>query len=370
MRMFAGKKRGQVLAISVTAMFILFVLGLAVIEIGNLVYEKTHLQNIADSGAMEAGTWYARALNLTSFSNKVLVAAAVAAALAAGPGAVPAINRATEPVRKAQDFIAGTGNMEKVKALPWLVELALLKNGAQNGAASIGLFNVETFSKCQLPSFNLKRRTLADVLDPKQLKTKYYYVEESTDRRVDVRKKEVKTNRAGRIYQDKTGKFLIKEQGLAGDAMPEGAGAVLEKIGAVIKKVPAGEKLLNAAAFDIVETGPHTVLVFSWKTGVKQKLGSGFFRDDNGAEIGPSLLISSALVRVDGGSMYFWEMDGASYSPHLDRVKIPSLTGLGSKETRELMKGAGEFGADRDLLQVLQYADRMNKLVSGGVLLH
>jgi hypothetical protein len=284
-----------------------------------------------------------------------------------------AVNKATEPVRKAQDFFAGTGNFEKVQAMPFAVQIAVMANGARNGAASIGLFNVETPEKHLLPSFNLKRRTLADLLDPGQLTTKYYYVENSSGRKVNVLKPGVKTNSAGRIYQDKTGKFLIKEQGLAGDSMPEDIKAVLGDIGESINKFPGAKKLADMAPFDIVETGPHTVLVFSAKKDVKQKLGTGFFKDKKGDEIGPYVLFSSALVRVDGGSMYFWEMDGASYSPHLDRVIMPDLTSLGSAGSKELLKALKDnapSGNNGVLSRVFEYSDKVNKIISDGVLVH
>lgn len=375
MRKLIRRKKAQVLVVAVTAMFVLFIIGIAIIEIGNLTYEKVHMQNIADSGAMEAGTWYARSLNMISLSNKMLVVTtgiALAATTISGGTTWLFWKDLLKGIETTQDFFAGTGEAGKAQVVPWLCWGSVILNGKRNDALSLAVFNVETFDKNKLPSFNLKRRTLSDVIDKEQLLTKYYYVEEATGRKVNVPKNEVKKNRAGRIYQDGTGKFVIKEQGLGDDTMPEDISKMLEGISKAIEAVPLLEDAFKALPFDIVETGPHTVLVGSFKDKIPQKTGTRFFLGDNKKPIEP-FLMSCALVRMDGGSMYFWEMDGASYSPHLDKVQLPNLTSLGSAESREILGQAGKYVKENNsagFSEMFGYLDKAGKLLTDGVLLH
>lgn len=374
MRKLLKKKRGQMLVVAVTAIFALFVFGLAIIEIGNLVYEKVHVQNIADAGAMEAGTWYARGLNMASLSNKILVAMtgiAIGATMGSFGTTWPFWEKILNGYMDFQDFFAGTGD---AKALPWLVELTVLINGQRNGAASMAFFNVETFRDYQWPSFNLKRRSLNEVLDPEQLTAKYYYVESETNKRVDVDKNEVKTNSAGRIYQDGTGKFVIKQQGIVEDGLPEEISGVLGKVKEAAEEIEILKEALEKLRFDVIETGPHTVLVGSLKKDIKQKLGTDFFKGDDGKHIQPTLA-ACALARIDGGSMYFWELDGASYSPHLDRVIVPDLSFLMGENAQEFMKQIGQFtgnteGEGEETVGPVGFLNRIKKALTGGVLLH
>lgn len=64
-------KKGQVLVIVLGLVFVLYALSLFIIETGRFVTAKMHLQNTADSVAMESGIWYARSLNMASLINKV-----------------------------------------------------------------------------------------------------------------------------------------------------------------------------------------------------------------------------------------------------------------------------------------------------------
>jgi len=379
MRKFVKKTRGQILVVAITAMFVLFIFGIGIIEIGNLFYEKTHMQNIADSGAMEAGTWYARALNITSLSNKLLVVAAgVALAMSSitGPLAIKAVGKAITHIQDLQDFFAGTGELGKAQVVPWLCWGSVLLNGKRNDALSLAAFNVETPGKIIPPTFNLKRRTLSDLLDTNQLKTKFYYVEDDSGRKVNVPENEVKTNSACRIYQGGSGKFVIKEQGLTGDSMPDVVRGPIDKIleiAGAVKDAPLIKDMTQKVKFDIVEAGPHTVLVVSYKNEIKQKLWTRFFLDEKGNEIKP-FMISSGLVRIDGGSMYFWDMDGASYSPHLDKIQLPNLSGLGSAESMEILNKADGFvknnQASGGFSGISGYLEKAEKLLTGGVLLH
>jgi hypothetical protein len=166
---------------------------------------------------------------------------------------------------------------------------------------------------------------------------------------------------------------VIKEQGVAGDSMPKEVRDALGGIREAAKDLPPLKAALDAMPFDIVETGPHTVFVVSYKSEIKQKLGTKFFTDKNGREIKPFLL-SSALVRIDGGSMYFWDMDGASYSPHLDKIILPDLSGFGSAESREILNQAGEYVKNNEtsggFSGMFGYLDKAEKVITDGFLLH
>jgi hypothetical protein len=374
MRKLLKKKGGQVLAISIIAMFVLFIFGLAIVETGNLIYEKIHMQNIADSSAMEAGTWYARSLNMVSLSNKMLVVTtgvALAATLYTAGTTWPFWNDILKVMVTAQDIFAGTGDAGKAQLMPWLCWGSVLLNGKRNDSLSLAVFNVETFKENKLPTFNLKRRTLSDMLDEEQLQTKYYYVTETSGKKVNVPKGEVKKNIAGRLYQNETGKFVIKEQGVAGDAVPEDIRKIMKTITGAVKELDEISGL-DKMPFDVVETGPHTVLVVSFKDKVKQKLGTNFFIGDDGKKIEP-FLAASALVRVDGGSLYFWEMDGASYSPHLDKVQMPVFADFTSVESREIMEQAGKYVRNMetgDFSGAFSYLDKAGKVLTSGMILH
>ncbi|HDQ26659.1 MAG TPA: hypothetical protein ENN43_07965, partial [bacterium] len=265
-------KKGQILILALGVMAAIFIMAVVVVETGNLVYERIHLQNTADSAALEGGLWYARALNVVSLSNKGLVlttGVAVAAIIITGGTTLPFWERTLNMYMKAQDFFAGTGHFKDKRLMPALTAGAVVINGQRNGCLSIPLFNVEDFGNNIIPSYNLKRRTLVDFLED-SIETRYYYVEQATGRRVDVPSREVAENRAGRLYKRDDGKFVIKESGLAGDMPPE-LKEPMEKMREIIntaREAPlAGalaDLLLNKISFDIRETGPHTILVINY----------------------------------------------------------------------------------------------------------
>ncbi len=388
MRKFLKKKQGQVLIVAITAMFMLVVFAFAVIEYGNLIFEKIHMQNIADSGAMEGGLWYARALNIISLSNKILIVVTGTAliATAASLGTTwPFWQQVLNWYIKIQDFFAGTGESENFRAMPMANAGAVVINGARNGGViSLPMFNIENFKdKKFVPSFNLKRRTLADLLDPESLDDKYYYIEHATQKRIDVPKEEVKTNRAGKKYHSKDGKFVIKQEFICGEgegALPDDFRKGLENLKNLKNDFPVlgdvVDEVTKRLPLDIVETNPHTVLVVSFKTGIKQKLGSGFFKNISGGEIKPSVLISSAFVRIDGGSMCFLTMDGANYTPYLDHIVLPRLDFAPDSGSISALDGMGDFlgrnagSFNSNLGKVAEFMDKASGFVVDYNILH
>src|ERR1017187_1671741 len=141
MRKLIKGEKGQVLVISIAVIFLIFIFVIAAVEIGNLMYEKTHVQSIADSGAMEGGLWYARGMNILALSNKVLAITGVAAVVAALFGAEEGGRKAIDMVQKAQDMIAGTGEMANtgIKPMPFFCAAAVFLNGSDNKVMSIPL---------------------------------------------------------------------------------------------------------------------------------------------------------------------------------------------------------------------------------------
>ncbi len=322
------KKKGQALVVSIAAFLILFILVIAVVEAGHLMYMKTRSQNIADSGAMEAGLWYARGLNTISLTNKVLaitgVAGIVATILTAGE-AGGATLEAIQKVQKAQDIIAGTGEFNRVKAFPYIMAAMVLRNGKENGAVSVPFYNVDSFAegKC-LPSFNVRRRYLSDIIDidSDNGEDRYYYTEGKTGRKVYVDRDKVAYNENIKSRKNENDRVKIRK----GEA---GGNKFLKREKAEgPKDVP----------LDIIETSQdHTVLVVSYKDNYKQVLGSGFFTDDDGGQIKPDLLLGTSFVSVSGGKMDFWETDGAGYEARMEHIKLPDLT-----QSKEIMDALGQ----------------------------
>ncbi len=367
---FKGKK-SQVLVISIFVFVLLFIFAFMIIEVGNLIYLKIHLQNIADSAAMEGGTWYARALNIVTLSNKVLflVAAGGLATMFLTLGATtPAVKEAIEITQKIQDVFAGTGSFKNIRIVPALNAAAVIINGQRNeNTLCIPIFNVEDFDlKDPLPSFNLKRRTLTDFLDSFDDKkdNKYYYRKKSTGEKVYVDEKDTRKNKIGWIIEKKTGKRLIKENKIN---LPSELNDMLGKMKEFLKDIDI--------PFDIVETGDHTILVVALQKDIKQITGSRFFiRKKSSQPVVPDVLIATAMVEIDGGKMDFWELDGASYTPKLRHIILPQIKitdGDGFVQLADFSRDTfSNFSTDLNINNILAFLTRANQFLTDNILLH
>ena len=353
MRKLLKSKKGQVLVISLAVIFLIFVFVIAAVETGNLMYEKAHMQNIADSGAMEGGMWYARGMNILALSNKVLAVTGVAAVVASLFGAYDAGKKAVEFVQKAQDVLAGTGTMEKsgIKAMPFFCAAAVLLNGKDNKVLSIPLHNLEDYETGRwMPSFNVKRR-YADSSGNTGDEDKYYYRKKSTGEKVYVEKESVVTDVSIRNKHKKRtlnhpvhgNRFLSVEKG--------------------------SNKEDGTVPLDIVESSQeHSVLVVSCreKKNIKQITSSGLLKDDKGEEIRPDFLLGFSFVRVSGGSLDILELDGANYEPFLEHIQFPVL-----KQTDGLAEAAGGAADNADEPgQMVEYLNSAIDILNGGLILH
>jgi len=290
MKKIFKKEKAQVVVVAMAAMLAVFLMVLLVIETGRVVAEKIHMQNTADSAAMEGGLWYSRSLNMISVSNKVL---AVAFAVKLGYGIVGAIKcspggtltmiecarrdmakeKFTDYVRKGQDLFAGTGGkgekgeVKSIDSFPFLIAGLVALNGKANGVAAVPVFNVEEkeniVSKAAKPDFNVKRKYLFD------------YIKE--------------------IIAGFTGKLKEESEEICRD---EESQENMEKQGGVICYKDKHELLFSGDVF-------------------KTKNGDG---------TGPKFL-SSSMARIKGGSMKFWDINGASYEARLDKIIVPDITG-------------------------------------------
>lgn len=366
-------KKSQVLVISIFAFILLFIFAFLVVETGNLIYWKIHLQNIADSAAMEGGTWYARALNLVSLSNKalfIIAAGGLVSAFITLGATAPAVEKAIRITQKIQDFFAGTGDFEKAKVMPALNAAAVVINGRRNeDTLCIPVFNVEDFDISDpLPSFNLKRRKISDFLsfDDDQKKNKYYYRKKSTGEKIYVDEKDVRKNRINWTIEKKTGKRLIKEKNIE---LPDELRGPLDKLKGFLGN-------LNID-FDIVETGEHTILVVAIKKDIKQLLNSDFFLQKNKTDkIATSAFISTSLVKVDGGKMDFWELDGASYTPKLKHIILPQIkiADKFSESSGQFTDFSGDIFSDvstgRDINNILSFLSKSTQFLTDNLLLH
>lgn len=351
-RLLKGQK-GQVLVISIAVIFLIFIFVIVAIEAGNLMYEKTHMQNIADSGAMEGGMWYSRGMNILALSNKVLAITGVAAVVAALFGAPEGGRKAVELVQKAQDLMAGTGSMEKtgIKAMPYLCAGAVLLNGSDNGVFSVPLHNLADFDTGRwLPSFNVKRRYADKAGKTDDDADKYYYNKRDTGEKVYVEKESVFTDtRIKNRHQKRTmnhpvhgNRFLSVERG------------------AVCKE--------GRVPLDIVESSEeHSILVVSIKDKVRQLTGTKLLRNDKDEEINPPVLFGYSFVRIYGGKLDILELDGANYEPFLEHTVMPSIT-----DTEGLSEAAGSAAgsAETDLGQMAGYLNSAIDILNKGIILH
>jgi hypothetical protein len=341
------KNKGQVLIIALAAMMVLFVITIVVIESGNLIYEKIHMQNIADSGAMEAGLWYARGLNILSLSNKILLCAGGIAGIitAVYPPAATKAKKIPEIVQKLQDAFAGTGDFAKwkVKPGPLVAAMLVVRNGWENGVIDLPIFNTEDFSENGFnPSFNVDRTYISDV----ENKNVTYYIKSKCD-------KQTYTFRgpARKVYYTNGGKSwqLIKPECYTACGQTY-CGPLF-----VSRKVERKVKSIKLIPLTIEETGEHSVLVVSIKTNVKQLLSSGFLKNKNGDEIKPAVFISTAMTTIDGGSMDIWDINGAGYTPKIRHIILPQIQQLKILEK---------------LQDYIKYINKLSGQASNDVLLH
>jgi hypothetical protein len=301
MRKLLKKNNGQVIVISIAALLVIFILVIVVVETGNLVYNKVHMQNIADSGAVEAGLWYARSLNVIALTNKALGVLGFAGILTAvvDDGATL---KAAQELQKVQDSI--------IAGMPIITAGAVVRNGGGNGVISIPLFNTANFqsSHC-MPSFNLERRYLIGGLTQKK---RTYTVTK------DGKKIELTEAQARRlVYDEKIRNRNEAWKSYKFDHDPEFGDRY---VGSKEKDVKADLPL------DIIETDKeHTVLVLSFKKDVPQILNNGFLKDNERSPIKPAFLLSTAMVRVSGGSMNVFDPSAANYSPKIEQVQLPQV---------------------------------------------
>ncbi len=334
------KNKGQVIVPALVALVVLFIIAIAVIESGNLIYEKIHMQNIADSGAMEAGLWYARSLNILSLSNKILLcSAAVAGVLTILE--VPEAEKIPQIVQKLQDVFAGTGGYGKWKIKPaaMMTAMLVLRNGMRNGVVDVPLFNTEEFSDQGFnPSFNVERRYIDDTENEE---VTYYFDSDVDGKRYTFNQSEVHLEN-GKSWKTNAGCRTTNGVKVYGGPRY------------VIRKVERKRKS-KSIPLTIEETGIHTVQVVSIKTGVKQLLSSGFLTDDKGNEIKPAFLLSTAMTTIDGGSMSIWDINGAGYTPKIRHVMLPKM-----QQLQTLAK----------LKDYLKYINILSGQASNDILLH
>ncbi|MEI7542421.1 MAG: pilus assembly protein TadG-related protein [bacterium] len=312
MSKFVKGKKGQVLVISIAVIFIIFIFIITSVEIGNLMYEKTHIQNIADSGALEGGLWYARGMNMLALSNKVLVVTGVAAVIATLLGDPNSGKNAIELVQKAQDLMAGTGEMDKtgIKTMPLFGAMAVILNGKDNKAYSIPISNLADIKTGKgLPSFNVRRRYVDNMFEQGK-EDKYYYKKKSTNEKIYVDKNNVqidlRINNKSKVMTKNDpihgNKFLSKEKGKANNQ--------------------------GTIPLDIVESSnEHSVLVISYKNSeqLNQISGFKFLTNVKGDEIRPAFLMSYSFVRITGGTLDILAMDGANYEPKIEHIELPKI---------------------------------------------
>ncbi|MFW6210897.1 MAG: Tad domain-containing protein [bacterium] len=333
------KKKGQVFVIALVAMLVLVIIGILILEVGNVMYEKVHMQNIADSGAMEGGTWYARSLNLISASNKILVVSVIAGAvicIGTSGGALPAVEKYLNKYQDIQDLLAGVGKSKDLKLLPWMVQGAVFINGSRNDALfSIGLFNIENpDQKFYTPSFNLKRRTAADLFDlgffsdvdygTKKLEEgvdyefegeEFFRKGEKLDKDKYIFKKhpKIKGENVYQVWNKETEKFEKLAERRVNEAIEE-------------------FNFLEQLRFDIIanEDADHSMLVIAFKDKNKfsQLVNSGFLKDGSGERIKPGSMTALSYVKIEGGSMDFWDINGSNYTPRIENIKLPEIEKL------------------------------------------
>lgn len=287
---FFKKRKGQILVFSIFIFIILFLFTLVIIETGNFLFNKIHLQNAADSAALEGGTWYARFLNVISVSNKVL-----AGAYGIGLINLSASKIATEIVKKIQDALLIGG----VVAINGFV----IFNECQNGLKPIPpILNGDEDDKRKLISLNINRTQL---FKDYSRNVKYYYKE--GDRKVYFPEEMVDYNRKARRWQLKY-------------PVPTKNGPRRYFVTREIQTV-LPEKINLLDTF-LEETGEHTVYVIAYK-GKDKFIVANNFKDEKNKKIEPRMLGTNSKVVVDGGSLDVFDINGAQYTPKITRAGLP-----------------------------------------------
>jgi hypothetical protein len=330
------RRRGQTLIASICAAVVILLLMLASFEAGNIMYKKAHVQNVADSGALEGGLWYARAMNILALSNKVLAMAFAAGIAESAAGDPEAGLDTVHEVQKMQDMIAGIGDYGLLRPFPNFAAAMVIKNGALNNSMSIPVFNsMDCDPSANMPSFNVRRR-YADQELKKALNIrdddadKFYYTSGSGER-VYVDKQYVTIDTRIKNRGDVSEQIMTKNNPLYGTKF--------------LKREMAPDK--GAVPLDIVEVSPeHSVLVFTSSKDTGQLLKTSFLKDDGGNEIKPALLTAFSYVAVSGGKLDILDIDGAAYSPKISRVKLPCLDSIAGGGTAGLQKMIGAIGND------------------------
>ena len=340
MKILKGKNSGQILVPSILAVVALFMTVILILEVSNVMIEKIKAQNAADSAAVEAGLWYARSLNIVSVSNKILAVSAIAASVCEILGLKGAM-KAVEAVQKVQDAFAGTGDFDKLpfEPVPGLLCAAVVRNGINNGAAAVPLFNIDNGERSLLPSFNLKRRYATELLMPeKDSPGKYSYKRKSDGKRIYVDKKDVRWDE--NLNHGKGGNITKKGRGLPSRILKEEKGYI---------------------PLDIVENDKeHTILVVlsMEKRGFIFK--NGFFKNKQGAI--KKYFTATSMVRVSGGTMDILDINAANYESNLVPVKLPQID-AGWIKTIEKYMNVKDFNVNADLSAAMD-------ILREGVIIH
>lgn len=304
------KKKGNVLVIAVAAVIALFLCAILVLETGNFMFHKAHLQNVADAGAMEGGIWYARGLNVASLSNVILAGSAVVAVF------FPQSAKFIDYVQKAQDFL--------LAGMPWLVSGMVVKNGAMNGIISIPLFNVSDGMN-YLPSLNVERQYLEEMVTEA---VKYYYVDGETGRKNYVPEENVRYNSKAKRFQLRSGekKYFVRREVKIKSSENKDGGGLLKGF--------------------IVESGDHSILVIASKDGIKPVYGGELLKDQNGKKIEQAAVFGTSLVRISGGNVEVKldRLAGATFEAKIEHVEVPKIP---NKQLNDLVaKYKGKFLPD------------------------
>ncbi len=340
-RIFKENSRGQILVMAIFVFVIIFIFAFLVIETGNLIYKKIHIQNACDSAALEGGIWYARILNIVAITNKILAGTYVATFLSFG-----ILKNSIDMVQIIQDWI--------INLSPYFICGAVLLNGHQNKLLSIPLFNKEagensinnslsdfSFSKITslfpdiinninienevfnkikefanlnmdgdysiIPNLNLKRQTAASILTTE---VRYYYKENNVKKYVDA-------NNVSYNHKAKRWQIINPIQTKNG---PRRYFVTRE----VVNKYNFNADENNPLKAFIEEKGPHYIWVGSVKTGNEFLIVKNLFKDEKKKKIESNkFFITMSKVVVDGGSMDVHDLNGANYSPKFERAGLP-----------------------------------------------
>lgn len=336
---FKKDGRGQILIMAIFVFIIIFMFTFLIIETGNLIYKKIHMQNVCDSAALEGGLWYARILNIVALTNKGLGFTYLATFLTIG-GAKGSIDL----VQTIQDWI--------INLSPYFICGAVLLNGYQNKVLSIPLFNKETgqseenfssefsfsnlssflpqiinniniendaFKKIKefssacsdsdysiIPNLNLRRQKATSILSTE---VKYYF--KKNGKKIYVDANNVSYNSKARRWQmirptreSENRRYFVTRE--------------------VVNKYKYATDENDPIKFFIEEKGPHYIWVGSLKTGNEFLIVKNLFRDEKKKSIGPNkFFFTMSKVVIDGGSMDTLDFNGANYSPKLERAGLP-----------------------------------------------